>query len=124
MTPFAAGLGAFVDLDKEGFIGRTALLTADRGLRLFGLRCDEAVPDYRADVFLDGARVGHVSAATWSPTLNSGIGYVRFDALGDWLGQVVEVMTTSGSRAKATVVELPFLDKEKLIPRGVDRKIP
>ena len=33
MTPFEAGLGAFVDLEKENFIGRTALLSADRNKR-------------------------------------------------------------------------------------------
>lgn len=32
-TPFAAGLGAFVDLDKDDFIGRTALRQADRRCR-------------------------------------------------------------------------------------------
>jgi glycine cleavage system aminomethyltransferase T len=37
MTPFAAGLGKFIDLDKEGFIGREALLVADRRSRLPGL---------------------------------------------------------------------------------------
>ena len=30
MTPFEAGLGAFVDLEKGDFIGRDALVDADR----------------------------------------------------------------------------------------------
>ncbi len=30
MAPFEAGFGAFIDLDKEGFVGRDALLDADR----------------------------------------------------------------------------------------------
>lgn len=30
MTPFEAGLGKFIDLDKDGYIGRDALLKADR----------------------------------------------------------------------------------------------
>ena len=30
MTPYAAGMGRFVDLDKEGFIGHVSLLAADR----------------------------------------------------------------------------------------------
>ena len=34
MTPFAAGLADFIDLDKEGFVGRDALLQADRRPRL------------------------------------------------------------------------------------------
>ena len=30
MTPFEAGLGSFIDLDKDNFIGRDALLKADQ----------------------------------------------------------------------------------------------
>ena len=39
LTPFGAGLGQFVRLDKEDFIGRGALETADRSQLLFGLVC-------------------------------------------------------------------------------------
>ena len=38
MTPYAAGIGRFVDLTKERFIGRDAWPTADPRPRLFGLR--------------------------------------------------------------------------------------
>ena len=44
MTPFEAGLGPFIDLDKTDFIGRDALLTADRATRLYGVKCPDAVP--------------------------------------------------------------------------------
>ena len=45
MTPFAAGLGHLVDLDKEYFIGRDALLKVeDRRPRLLGLVCQEDTP--------------------------------------------------------------------------------
>lgn len=118
MTPFAAGLGPFVDLEKEGYIGRESLLKADRRVRLLGLR-SPAVPAYRG-VVRDGDRpVGHVSAATWSPTLECGIGYVRFDEASDWLGRTLSVDAKDGSRAECEIVELPFLDPEKRIPRGL-----
>jgi len=39
MNPFEAGLGAFIDLGKEGVIGRPALLTADRRPLLLGITC-------------------------------------------------------------------------------------
>ena len=38
VTPFAAGLGAFVDLAKSDFVGKAALGVADRRCRPWGLR--------------------------------------------------------------------------------------
>ena len=37
MTPFEAGLGNFVDMEKDSFIGRSALLDADKRTTLLGL---------------------------------------------------------------------------------------
>ncbi len=38
MTPFDAGVGAFVDLDRaDDFFGKTALQTADRRTRIYGI---------------------------------------------------------------------------------------
>lgn len=118
MTPFAAGLGPFVDLDKEGYVGREALRAADRRIRLLGLK-GARVPAYRADVRERGHRVGHVSAATWSPTLQCGIGYVRFDEPSDWIGRTLEVDAADGGTVECEIVEPPFLDPEKKIPRGL-----
>ena len=39
LTPYGAGLGQFVKLDKGDFIGRAALESADRSQLLFGLVC-------------------------------------------------------------------------------------
>ena len=122
MTPFEAGLGSFVDLDKPDFIGRKALLAADRqAKRLFGLKCPGGIPGYR-EVILDGARaVGHVTAGAWSPFLASGIGYVRFDAPGDWAGSRLQVKTAENGVLDCEIIDLPFYDAEKRIPRGLDR---
>jgi len=124
MTPFAAGLGAFVHPDKGGFVGRDALRAADRRVRLLGLTCSGGTPSYRGDVVEDGEKVGFVTAAAWSPTLDCGIGYVRFDESGDWLGKTLHVATESGALQACEIVSLPFYDKEKRIPRGLDTEIP
>ena len=42
MTPYQAGLGRFVELDKPDFIGREALQAADRSCLLLGLICRDA----------------------------------------------------------------------------------
>ena len=44
MTPFEAGLERFIDLEKDCFIGREALLNAKRGKRLYGLICKDLAP--------------------------------------------------------------------------------
>ncbi len=117
MTPYQAGLGDFIDLDKEGFVGRQALLTADRRPTLLGVRCATAVPRYRGGVLDDGTAVGSITAAAWSPTLECGIGYVRFLEADDWVGRNVTVATDDGGSAQGEVVSLPFFDQEKRIPR-------
>ena len=124
MTPFEAGLGAFIDLDKDDFIGRTALLGADRAKRLFGLKCADAVPGYRNAVMDGDITVGHVTAGARSPYLEAGVGYVRFDAAGDWVGRKLRVKAADGRISACEIIDLPFYDKDKRIPRGLDNEIP
>jgi glycine cleavage system aminomethyltransferase T len=119
MTPFEAGLGAFVDLGKEDFIGRAALLGADRRKRLYGLKCPEAAPGYRQAIMDGDDFVGHVTAGAWSPFLQAGVGYARFDAPGDWVGRKLTAKTAEDEDLRCEVVDLPFYDPDKLIPRGL-----
>ncbi|WP_079203590.1 aminomethyltransferase family protein [Pseudomonas sp. CC6-YY-74] len=124
MTPFEAGLGAFVDVDKEGFVGRDALQNADRQVALYGVKCQADTPEYRGEVLDGSSAVGHVTAAAWSPYLNCGIGYVRFKKSGDWAGKKLSMKNQNGETVECEIVELPFYDKEKRIPRGQDKTIP
>lgn len=120
LTPYGAGLGQFVKLDKDDFIGRDALETADRSQLLFGLVCATATPEAGMHVHFDGGPVGHMTAGSWSPTLDAGIGYVRFDAPlpgDDWNGKTVRLHDRNGTPHQATVDTLPFVDKEKQLPR-------
>lgn len=125
MTPSEAGLDAFVDLDKESFIGREALLTAPRGVkRLFGLKCPGGIPGYREQVVEGGNAVGHITAGAWSPFLKCGIAYVRFNAPGNWAGCKLGVRTADGKTLDCEILELPFYDAEKRIPRGLEKAVP
>lgn len=65
-----------------------------------------------------------MTASTWSPTLDCGVAYVRFDEPSDWIGKTLTVVTEDGTTADCEVVTLPFYDKEKKIPRGLDKTIP
>ncbi|MCY3769217.1 MAG: aminomethyltransferase family protein [Gammaproteobacteria bacterium] len=124
MTPFQAGLGAFIDLDKEGFIGREALLEKDPSVLLFGLRCGTAKPDKGGKILEATMTVGQVTAASWSPTLHCGIGYARFDDSRNWIGRTLAVETVEGGTAPCEIVGLPFYDSSKRIPREVEKPIP
>ena len=124
MTPFAAGLGAFVDMDKQDFIGRQALLNADQRPRLFGVTCADAVPG-RGSLVLDGdTAVGTLTAGVDSPTLGCGIGYVVFDQADAWPGRTLRIRLPDGNTHPCEIVDLPFFDPEKRIVRGLDRSIP
>ena len=121
LTPYGAGLGNFVALDKGDFIGRSALARADRSQLLFGLVCATAAPDAGMQVLLENGPVGHITIGTWSPSLEAGVGYVRFDRPlqgGDWLGKTVSLIDHKGAPHPATVDTLPFVDKEKRLPRA------
>ena len=119
MTPYQAGLGSFIELDKEGFIGREALLQADRETLLYGVKCPSTAPRDHDEIMDGPAGVGRVTAGAWSPYLESGIGYVRFAEPGDWVGKSLSMKTLRGQTVACEIVALPFYDSEKRIPRGM-----
>ena len=126
MNPFEAGLGRLVDLDKDDFIGKKALeeLSKKSGKRLFGIISEKAFK-YKSNVFLSNDEIiGYLPASTWSPTLKKYIGYVRFNYSGKWTDFKVRAESLDDNFIDCEVVELPFYDKDKLIPRGKDTTIP
>jgi aminomethyltransferase len=72
VTPLEAGLGRFVSLDKDSFMGREALIArGEPGRRLTGFRIESAqAPPPGAGVRNpEGQEVGRVTSACLSPTL-------------------------------------------------------
>ncbi len=125
MTPFEAGLGAFVDLEKEtDFIGKAALAAAPRGSRFFGLLCRDAAPMAGSRIVVDGRDAGVTTTGAFSPYLESGIAFARLDEAGDWAGREAVAVLADGSRHRASIIDLPFYDPDKLIPRGLANDIP
>lgn len=124
MTPYAAGLGAFVDLSKPDFIGRSALEAADKSCLLFGLVCETKIPVVGMKVFVGNKVVGHMQIGDWSPTLDKGIGYVRLyepaEGKDSWLDETVTLGDDEGHHHECKIVSLPFFDAEKRIPRGLE----
>ena len=86
INPFEAGLEFCVDMEKN-FIGRDALIDKDKRTCLFGLTCKTETPTSGSKV-LDGDNIiGHITAGVQSPTLQLGIGYVRFYKPENWPGR-------------------------------------
>ena len=121
MTPFEAGLGRFVDMERGDFVGRAALLDADRRPLLHGLKCSGALPSAASTVLDGDTPVGRMTMGVRSPTLECGIGYVRFDEPGDWVGRSLRIRRPNGDVHPCEIVDLPFVDPEKRLVRGLDR---
>ena len=117
-TPFAAGLGDFVDFDKGDFIGRAALLNADRSCRTWGMRTTGGVAQLGDTITIDGQAVGSVRATAWSPYLQCGVSIVRMRSAQHGPSTEVSVEAVDGSAAPAELCTMPFYDSERLIPRG------
>jgi aminomethyltransferase len=124
VTPFAAGLGAMVDLDKDDFIGKAALERADRRRRTWGLRVRGGVARLGRGLRVGGTPAGRVCSTAWSPFQRCGVAIVRLDdpALGP--GTEVEVDCSDGQPHPAELCELPMYDGDRRIPRGEVVDIP
>ena len=124
VTPFAAGLEAFVDLSKTDFVGMAALNSAARGKRTWGLKCLDGVPRHGAALLLDGKSVGRVTSSASSPYLQCGIAIVRLIDSDFVPGTQLLVECTDDITRTSEVCDLPMYDRNREIPRGKRTDIP
>jgi aminomethyltransferase len=110
-TPFEAGLGWIVKMDKGEFVGREALLRQKaEGIRrkLVGFELIGAgVPRHGYSLLKDGNPVGEVTSGTMGPSVKKpiGIGYARADLSAE--GSTFDV-DIRGRAVPAKVVKTPF----------------
>jgi glycine cleavage system aminomethyltransferase T len=130
-NPFEVGIGYAWMVDLEGdvdFIGKDALgRIKDEGIKrkLVGVEISGENLGYYNDgsmidffpVYADGRRVGEVTSACHSPRLEKNIGYAMVPIELTELGTTFHVETPHGRR-EAVVVEKPFIDPKKEIPKG------
>ena len=124
LTPFAAGLGELVDLEKADFIGKAALAQADKNQRTWGLQCAGGVARHGNTLSLNGETVGRVCSSAWSPYLQCGVAIARLKdpALGP--GTEVQVDCVDGQARDGEVCELPMYDRAGEITRGKCTEVP
>src|SRR5690348_11482337 len=136
-SPYELGFGRMVHLDKENFVGRSALAEqAKRGVprQLVGLEMDWVEIEERYDkfgltpaapaqasrvhvpVYLGNRQVGKATSTTWSPLLKKMIALASIDTAHAQPGTRLQMeITIEAVRQKvtATVVKLPFFNPER-----------
>lgn len=117
-TPWQAGLGAFVDMEKGDFIGKAALESADRRRTVWGMRVTGGVARLGRVVKRHGVVAGTVTASGWSPYQECGVTIVRLDDPDLGPGAVFEVECIDDESRQGEVCDLPMYDEAREIPRG------
>jgi len=122
-NPFEVGLDRLVDLDKSSdFIGKQALKRiATEGVKrkLVGIEIQGPPIEFNMTkwaVARDHTRIGSVTSAIHSPRLKKNIGYAMVPIEYAAVGSELTVQTPRGERG-AVVVEKPFIDPKKEIPK-------
>ncbi|AII85872.1 glycine cleavage T C-terminal barrel domain-containing protein [Planktomarina temperata] len=121
-NPFELGFDRLVNLDMDAeFIGKAALrkIKQEGPMRKqVGLVLDCAPLTGPNTTFWaiqqDGATIGKVTSAVYSPRLKQNIGLAMVATDAAIMGAEVEVLTNTGA-VKATMVERPFYDPKKQI---------
>jgi glycine cleavage system aminomethyltransferase T len=123
-NPYEMGLDRLVDLDMGGeFMGKEALRRIKEegvqrrivGVEIEGERLE--MNSTKWPVRSGGREVGTVTSAIYSPRLEKNIGFAWVPVELSELGSTVSVETPDGER-NATVVEMPFVDPGKQIPKS------
>jgi len=121
-NPYELGLGRLVDLDTD-FIGKAALARIrDQGIRRkqVGLVIDGPPLTGPNTVFWtvkkDGAPIGTVTSAVYSPRLDQNIALALIAAEHAVLGDKVDVLVDD-QPARARIVDRPFYDPKKTRPK-------
>ena len=123
-NPFSVGLGRFVDLEKDDFIGKKALLDANKECRSWGIRVVDGIAKKGRSLILNEKYVGKVTSSTWSPYQVCGVGIVLLDNSNIGPGTVVDVECIDNKIHKAEVCKLPMYDPKGEIVRGINRDVP
>ena len=114
-NPIEAGLGFFVDLKKEKFIGREILARAkesgtENRLVAFRMKGKGPPPRPHYGIWRDGERIGEVTSGTLSPSLNEGIGMAYVATAQARVGTEIEI-EIRGQKFPAVIEKKPLYKK-------------
>ncbi len=123
-NPYSVGLGRFVDIDKENFIGKEALQKANKKCLTWGIRVDGGTAIRGKSLKINSKVVGEVTSSTWSPYQVCGVGIVHMQDSDFGPGVVLDVDCTNGKIHKGELCRLPMYDIKGEIVRGINNDIP
>ena len=104
-------------LEKDDFVGRSALLNSERNSKIWGLKVDGGIAVKGQNLSIDNKNIGVISSSTWSPYLECGVCIARFDKFDLKEGKFINVNGINGEILKAEICSLPMYDKDGLILR-------
>ncbi len=114
ITPIMAGLGVFVKLDKEEFIGKDALAkqkAEGAPKKLVGIElADKAIPRHGYAVLKDGQPIGEVTTGYHTISTDKSVCMALIDAAHAALGTEVEIQIRKKT-FPGTVCKKKFYDK-------------
>jgi len=116
ITPYDAGLGWIVKLDKGDFVGRDALVKqrekgVTRALAGFEMRGRGIARD-GYEVVIDGSPAGWVTSGSPAPTLNRNIGLCLIPADRAKVGEKIGILIRNQT-VEAEIVPTPFYKRSK-----------
>jgi len=116
VTPWEAGLGRFVKLDKGDFVGRDALVRqkeagVERKIAGFEMR-GRGIGRDGYPVFAGDRQIGQVTSGGPAPSLGKNIGLAMLAAEHAGVGSAIEV-EVRGRRIEAETVKRPFYTRSK-----------
>lgn len=111
ITPLEAGLGMFVKLDKDDFIGKEALARqkeAGPPRRLIGLcMLDRGIARHGYAVYDGESRIGEVTTGMFAPTLAENVALALVPPAAAEVGREL-LVDVRGRKLRAEVVKTPF----------------
>jgi len=115
ISPLEAGLGKFVKIGKDSFIGKEALAKqAEKGLKrkLVGFEMlERGIPRSHYEVKVNQESVGFVTTGSFSPSLNKNIGMALIGAEYAVEGNEIEIVIRNKA-LKARIINMPFYTKK------------
>lgn len=117
ISPLEAGLGMFVKLDKDSFIGKEALAAqkaAGVKHRLVGFEMiDRGIARSHYPLSIEGKEIGFVTSGSFSPTFTKNVGLGLIDTSEAREGREIEVIVR-GKGVKARIIPKPFFKRQVL----------
>jgi len=123
-NPYSVGLGKFIDIEKENFIGKEALQKTNKKCLTWGIRVEGGTAIRGKSLKMNSKIVGKVTSSTWSPYQVCGVGIVHMENSDLGPGTVLDVDCTNGKIHKGELCKLPMYDTKGEIVRGINKNVP